>query len=80
MRIFKCDDPVDIAVLVPREQLTVSDPMEPAKDRPMFGQDVYFVGFPFGLSMGFSVTPVGMTSPFGYVRKALISAIKMCKD
>ncbi|MCH8063732.1 MAG: hypothetical protein IH861_14650 [Chloroflexi bacterium] len=29
VKIFRCDDPIDIAVLVPPEQLTVTFPLEP---------------------------------------------------
>ena len=41
--IFKCDDPVDIAVLVAASQLTVDYPLEPTSNGMMVGQDAYFV-------------------------------------
>jgi hypothetical protein len=79
MKIFKCDDPVDIAVLVPQEQLTAAvGPMDPTSS-VMFGQDVFFVGFPFGMSNVALVTTFQMTSPFGYVKKAVVSGITVTK-
>jgi len=81
MKIFKCDDPVDIAVLVPREQLTISGPLEPLSGNLVFGADLYFVGFPFGLVNESSEPRLGgaATSPFGYIRRATLSAIKSGK-
>lgn len=46
VHVYKCDDPVDIAVLVPPSQLTVSYPLEPSSVGIAVGQDVFFVGFP----------------------------------
>lgn len=80
MKIFTCADPVDIAVLVPREQLTISGAMEPG-ERTSFGTDVYFVGFPFGMSMEVigATSEIALTSPFAYVRKAMLSAVNSKK-
>jgi S1-C subfamily serine protease len=62
MKIFTCDDPVDIAVLVPREQLTLNTHMEPKLDGgPVFGQDVFFVGFPAGMFMDVSESTFEVT-------------------
>jgi len=41
VRVFRCDDPVDIAVLVAPKQLTVAFPLEPNMAEIMHGQDVY---------------------------------------
>jgi len=79
MRVLMCDDPVDIAVLLPPEQLTLSTPMEPASsgNSPVFGQDLYFVGFPFGrLYMQATATPeIMLRSPFAYIRRAILSSM-----
>jgi hypothetical protein len=77
MKILLCDDPVDIAVLIPPEQLTMSTHMDAAPDSPVFGQDVYFVGFPFGQATEFSGSTIEITFPLGYVKRALISAMKV---
>jgi trypsin-like peptidase len=79
MKIFKCDDPVDIAVLVPRSQLTVSMSMEPVLGGgPVFGQDVFFVGFP-SMFMKVMETTFEMTSPFGYIKRAVVSGVSVEK-
>jgi hypothetical protein len=79
MRIFKCADPVDIAVLVPRDQLTMSISMESVLGGgPVFGQDVFFVGFP-GMFMKVVDTTFEMTSPFGYVKRAVVSGVRVEK-
>ena len=50
VRIFRCDDPVDIAVIIPPFRLTVSMELGLAETTgPLFGQDAYFLGFPFGI-------------------------------
>lgn len=81
VKIFKCDDPVDIAVLVPREQLTISVlPMDPnVSGGPIFGQDVFFVGFPFGMANEILGSTLEMTSPFAYVKRAIVSGIRAAK-
>jgi S1-C subfamily serine protease len=79
MKVLKCDDPVDIAVLIPHEQLTFSLPMEPRLGGgPVFGQDVFFVGFPVGMFMDVG-TAFELAAPFGYVKKAIVSGIRTQK-
>lgn len=48
VRIFRCDDPIDIAVLIPPHQLTVNFPLS-FDGSFQFGQDAYFLGFPLGI-------------------------------
>lgn len=49
--VYRCDDDVDIAILIPPRQLTVSLPLEPGSAVQTFvGQDMFFAGFPFGAS------------------------------
>ncbi len=60
VKIFRCDDPIDIAVLIPPYQLTVNFtlPFEPVNIQ--FGQEVYFLGFPYGIQ-----SPVhGVNGPY----------------
>lgn len=71
MKIFRCDDPVDIAVLIPPEQLTVSFPLEPTKKGMLYGQDMYFLGFPFGMFS--TMSDVSGAYPFGFVKKVVYS-------
>lgn len=48
VEIFRCDDPIDIAVLVPPHQLTVNFPLS-SDVKFLYGQDAYFLGFPYGM-------------------------------
>jgi len=48
VKIFRCDDPIDIAVLIPPHQLTVNFPLS-SEGSFQFGQDAYFLGFPLGI-------------------------------
>lgn len=44
VKVFRCDDPIDIAVLVASTQLTVDFPLEPTMASIRFGQDHVFRG------------------------------------
>lgn len=73
VQIFRCDEPVDIAMLVPPKRLTVSPPLETgAKIR--LGQDAFFAGFPFGVV--FSKSGPNTTRPMPFLKKALFSAAR----
>jgi S1-C subfamily serine protease len=48
VKIFRCEDPIDIAVLIPPYQLTVNFPLS-FGNTFFFGQEAYFVGFPYGM-------------------------------
>lgn len=79
VKVFKCDDPVDIAVLIPPEQLTVSMTLEvPTADNPVFGQDVFFVGFPEGTSSEAEFT-FPTPFPLGLVKRAVVSGVRSKK-
>jgi S1-C subfamily serine protease len=47
--IFRCDDPVDIAVLIPPHQLTVNFDLTSDQINFYLGQEAYFLGFPYGI-------------------------------
>jgi hypothetical protein len=72
VKVFLCDDPIDIAVLVPPRQLTVTFPLEPTMADIRYGQDVYFVGFPYGLFT--SGQNVNGSFPVAFIKKAVMSA------
>jgi len=48
VKIFRCEDPIDIAVLIPPHQLTVNFDLPFDKGSFFYGQDAYFLGFPYG--------------------------------
>ena len=60
VKIFRCDDPTDIAVLIPPHQLTVNFGLPFDKMNVEFGQDVYFLGFPYGIQS----TAQGVNGPY----------------
>jgi hypothetical protein len=68
--VYKCDDPVDIALLIPSAQLTVDLPLEPDSSGLGVGQDAYFVGFPYGLRF----------APSGLVGKATVAQLEQRGD
>lgn len=76
VRVFKCDDPCDIAVLVPPAQLTVAFPLQPSSVRMILGQDVHFVGYPFGMIKTYAGSP----DVFGVVKKATVAQFDSMPD
>ena len=73
VKVLRCDDPIDIAVLVPAAQLTVSFPVDLTTNSLFFGQDAYFVGFPYGLSMDGKFA--NALYPIAFMKKGAFSAI-----
>lgn len=74
VRVFKCDAPVDIAVLIPPAQITVNYKLDPTSKGMMDGQDAYFVGFPYGESM--AITYENMPDVFALVKHATVAGFK----
>jgi hypothetical protein len=72
VKVFRCDEPIDIAVLVPSKQLTVTFPLEPTMDNIRFGQEIYFVGFPYGLFTDGS--NVNKLYPLPFLKRGIMSA------
>lgn len=73
VKVFRCADPVDIAVLVPPAQLTVAFDLPPTSAGLTLGQDVYFLGFPYG-QIHSQLSPTPNVMPFAFMKKALFSA------
>jgi S1-C subfamily serine protease len=72
VKIFRCDDPADIAVLVPHSQLSVDFPLEPTIAGIFFGGETLFVGFPYGLTTDLKISG---GYPMGMVKKATLSGL-----
>jgi hypothetical protein len=70
--VLRCLDPIDIAVLVPQKLLTVTHKLPADSGGMLLGQDVYFVGFPYGDPTLNTITPA--LENIGFVRKAVWSA------
>jgi hypothetical protein len=76
-KIFRCDDPVDIAVLVPDHQLTVNFPLPFDRSSFFFGQEAFFLGFPYGIQS----SSLGMNGPYplAIIKRGTISG-SIAKD
>jgi hypothetical protein len=73
VKVFRCDEPIDIAVLIPDRQLTVNFALEPSIAGMQVGQDTYFLGFPYGwLLSDNKYHSVSVSFPF--IKKATASA------
>lgn len=64
----------DIGVLSTTIQLSPYLPLIPDFNDIVFGQDVYFLGFPFGIRI--NVGEINRHYPLPFVKKAIISAIE----
>jgi S1-C subfamily serine protease len=70
---FPSPESVDIAVLAPTSPISPSLSLPPASAADYYlSQDVYFLGFPYGLSMDAKNLNAGFPLPF--VKKGIISA------
>ncbi len=65
------EDKFDIAVFRPTIQLSPSFPLEPSSANLSYGQDVYFLGFPYSLSG--DVGELNREFPLPLVKKAIVS-------
>src|SRR5581483_944241 len=64
VKVLRCKDPVDIAVLIPPVQMTVNYPLDANVGGVMVGAEAFFVGFPYGFEAGWSRNghyPLGLT-------------------
>lgn len=70
VKVLRCEKPIDIAVLIPPRPITASPPLMPISDVHdiVFGQDIFFAGFPYGLSTYFK----GLSMPV--VKKGILTA------
>ena len=71
VKIFRCEDPIDIAVLIPPHQLTVNFDLPFDKASFFFGQDAYFLGFPFGIQT--SARGLNGPYPLAIIKRGTIS-------
>jgi hypothetical protein len=77
VKVLRCDDPIDIAVLVPPEQLSVTWELPADSMGAQFGQEVYFVGFPYDVSSGYFTNDASANGgfPVGFIKKATLSGL-----
>ena len=72
VRIVGIDKELDIAVLACSEQLSPEYRLEPTIENLMYGQQLYYLGFPFGWDSGNWQMNRGFPIPF--VKSAILSA------
>jgi len=71
VRIFKCDDPTDIAVLVAPYQITTAFDLPADTSKVAGGQEVFFLGFPYGITL--NGTNINGTLPLPFTKRAIYS-------
>jgi hypothetical protein len=71
VKIYRCEDPIDIAVLIPPRQLTVNFDLPIEKYAFSFGQDAYFLGFPYGIQT--SGHGINNPYPLAIIKRGTIS-------
>jgi len=71
VKIFRCADPVDIAVLVPPRLLTVNFELPSEQSKFYIGQEAYFLGFPYGIRI--DATGINGPYPMSVIKGARIS-------
>jgi len=70
-----CDGEIDISVLVAPLQLSPTSELEADPGGIMWGQDVYFLGFPYGLYG--EIGELNRNFPLPFVKKAILSCVQM---
>ncbi len=74
--VGRSSGPLDTAVLATDSPVAVPNlPAEPSADGIVYGQDVYFLGFPYELPSKATLTDAGYPLPF--VKKAIVSQLDM---
>ena len=73
--ILRCDDPVDIAVLMPKQSIepVTYAPLIATSDKIAAGEDIYFVGYPFADP---ALNSLVGEDAVGFIRKGILSAIR----
>ncbi len=68
-----CEGEIDISVLATNIQISPTFPLEATSAGLTYGQDVYFLGFPYGMTgeMG----PINRNFPLPFAKKAIISSM-----
>jgi hypothetical protein len=74
VKVLRCPDPIDIAVVVAPMQLTGTYDLPYDPSGVEFGQDAYFLGFPYGMMM--SGKNVNGDSPIAFAKRATMSATR----
>lgn len=74
VKVLNCKGPIDIVVVVPSEQISVAFELKPTVEGMGYGQEVFFVGYPYGLFT--DAKAVNGPFPMAFVKRATFSASK----
>jgi hypothetical protein len=74
VQIFRCDEPIDIAVVIPPYQLTVNFSL-PTDIKFIYGQDAYFLGFPYGMQT--AAAGINGPYPLAIIKHGIISGTQI---
>lgn len=69
-----CSDEIDISVLTTNIQISPTHPLEPSMGGIVYGQDVYFLGFPYGMTG--EIGQMNRDFPLPFVKKAIVSCLQ----
>jgi S1-C subfamily serine protease len=69
------DDPIDVAVLTATHQISPNHPLEPTTRDLYLSQDVYFLGFPYGLQA--DIGELNAHFPLPLVKKGCVSMLAL---
>jgi len=75
--VGKCDGEVDVAVLATNFQIAPAIPLEASHEGMIWGQDVFFLGFPYGWST--DIGSMNRNFPMPFVKKAILSSARFDK-
>ncbi len=76
VKVLRCEEPIDIAVLIPSKLLTVSYPLDPisSSQNIFLGQDIYFLGFPYGTISDVNIENLDGNYPLPSIKKGIFMA------
>lgn len=73
-----CAGKIDISVLRADIQISPTHLLEPSMDKIIYGQDVYFLGFPYELIV--EVDKINRGFPMPFVKKAILACLHLTED
>ena len=73
-----CEGEIDISVLTAPLQLSPTFPLEATSAGMVYGQDVYFLGFPYGMTG--EIGSLNRDFPLPFVKKAIVSCMYSTDD
>lgn len=73
-----CEGEIDISVLAAKRQLSPTHPINIGEDGVVLGQDLYFLGFPYGLTN--EAGELNNNFPLPLVKKAIFSGMPRTSD